>query len=75
MNNGTGFTQWQPTAQIAWVKQTSGNAVLCQLWMEGYGSPQGFQSTGNARWQEVPTIEAPSRPEAANESEQTSLIL
>ena len=61
------FTQWQPTAQIAWIKQASGNAVLCQLWMEGFNSPQGFQGTGNARWQEVPTVEAPES-EPANDS-------
>jgi hypothetical protein len=71
----TDFTQWQPTPQVAWIRQGNGNAVLCQLWVEGFGGPQGFQQTGNARWQEVPTIDAPSQPEAANEPEQTSLIL
>jgi len=69
------FMQWQPTAQIAWIKQPNGSALLCQLWMEGFGGPQGLQPTGNARWQEVPTIEAPSQPDTANEPEQTSLIL
>ena len=68
MNNSTGFTQWQPSVQIAWIKQANGSAYLCQLWLEGFSSPQGFQSTGNKRWQEIPTIEAPSNPEPANES-------
>lgn len=61
------FTQWQPTAQIAWIKQANGSALLCQLWMEGFNSPQGFQGTGNARWQEVPTVDAPES-EPANDS-------
>ena len=65
--NGSGFMQWQPTAQIAWITQANGSALLFQLWMEGFGGPQGFQPTGNARWQEIPTIEAPSQPEPANE--------
>jgi hypothetical protein len=68
MNNGTGFTQWQPTPQIAWIRQPNGGSLLCQLWVEGFGSPQGFQSTGNAQWREIPTIDLPSQPEPENQS-------
>jgi len=70
MNN---FTQWQPTPQIAWIKQHNGNALLCQLWVEGFNGTQGFQGTGNARWQEVPTITPPEQEE--NAPEQMQLIL
>jgi hypothetical protein len=73
MNNGTTFTQWQPTAQFAWIRQEDGSAILCQLWMEGYGVPQGFQPTGNARWEEVPTIDAPKQIKE-DEPEQLQLV-
>jgi hypothetical protein len=65
---------WQPTPQIAWIKQPNGSALLCQLWIEGFNGAQGFQTTGNARWQEVPSIEAP-QTESVDSEDKSQLIL
>ena len=75
------FTQWQPTAQISWIKRKHydlikqeevEDKILCQMWMEIIMTGQGPQSTGAGRWQEIPTIDEPTKPEAAKES---SIIL
>ena len=71
------LTQWQPTAQISWVKRKHydvskqeevENKILCQMWMEFIATGRGPQLTGNGRWQEIPTIEEPKQSEAADDA-------
>jgi hypothetical protein len=67
--NGSTFVVWQPTPQIAWIKQNNNGSLLCQFWVEGFNGPTGFQQTGNAQWREVPTIDMSVPPDSDETSD------
>jgi hypothetical protein len=75
----SGLTQWQPTAQLMWVRRKVADevydTVLCQTWIELVATGQGAKPTGNMRLQEIPTIDEPQKSEAANDDPPLRLIV